>query len=606
MLLASLLLAALVVHAPAQAKGSAPQEAEATSAGRVVGVDGQPVVGAQVTFLSRPLPRSYTAGTADRRTAKTDDRGRYRLKLSKDRRYTAWATWAQGASGLVEGVTGGEFLEFRGLPETGPFRLKLDGLADWPQPEQYSVRLLVGGQNIDFVTAKREGDVFHVPSMPSYSSRPFQVLDKAGVVRWAYSLGPWDDEAVTELPELRDWKIEVVDANDKPVAGAAIRWHILNYWYSRAETLPAGQRFQSLWPIIGTTNAAGKATIALPAKDGRIGVWLLTAKDGYRMSQDGAKNGRMIRDGKDIGEWESEDFSLRIVLQKSEPVVLDLRGPDRIAPVDGWLQLGLRVNIKINRGGMGTILTQSVPVKDGKVQFLAPLPPGTEVELVEAALADGLRSRWRQDHGVAPRVWRSTGPGGLLEGNVGEDPLGLLNVTPVQVTAVDGRPAARVAVMMKQRSRGVIGVRTDRIGKALLPGPARDGRLVVAADDQGFVVGRTTADGEAMALQLEPFGKVAVRVVDEQGVPVAGVLVGVSKCGLDDDNEDLQWGLGVVLPNRTWVRSDAKGRLQLPVPPMPCRVWLRTSRRIDSGNVVPVAADGKPAAEHTVVVQSPR
>jgi len=559
-----------------------------------------------VTFLSRPLPRSYTAGIADRRVGQTDERGRYRLKLAKDRRYTVWATWTDGASGIAEGVSGGEFLELKGMPDTGPFTMKLDGLAGWPQPEQCSVRLLVGGQNIDFVTAKREGDVFHVPSLPSYSSRPFQVLDKAGVVRWGYSLGPWHNEVVKELPEVRDWQIKVVDANGEPVAGAAIRWHIRNYWYTRADTLPAGQRFQSMWPVIGTTNAAGEATVTLPVNDDRIGIWLLTVKDGYRMSQDGTKNGRVIRDGKDIEAWDSDELSLRIVLQKSEPFVLDVRGPDRIAPVDGWMQLGLRVNIKINNGGMGTILTQSVPVKDGKVQFLAPLPPGTEVELVEATLADGFRSRLRKEHGMAPRVWRATGPGGLLKGNVGDDPFGLFDVTPVQVTAVDGRPAARVAVMMKQRSGGMIGVRTDRIGKALLPGPAREGRLVVAADDHGFVVGKTTADGVPMALQLESFDRVPVRVVDEQGVPVAGALVGISRCALDDDNGDLQWGLGVVLPNRTWVRANQDGRLQLPVPPVACRVWLRTSRRIESGNVVMVAADGKPATEHTLVVQPPR
>lgn len=606
--LAALLVAAIAV--PGSVQQDRTPEHEVVSAGRVVDLAGKPVANATVRFLSRPVPRSMTAGVADRRSVQTDERGRYRLNLHRDHSYSVWASWGDGATRLIEGVAGGEYLELRGAAGTQPFSLELEGLSKWSGSDKFSVRILVGGENFDFAATQRDGDVFRVPALPPHTSRIYEVLDADGEILWANSLGTRREQSVSTLPERKPWAVNVVDEEGAPVAGAVVRWHIRNYWYSASDTLPAGQRFQSRWPVVCRTDAAGEGSFAVPFAGARSSLWLATSKDGYTMSQDGIVSGSRFAAGKPLArEPDDEDAPFHIVLQKSAPMVIDLRDATGAANVDGWACLGLRVNVKQKRGGRGTIMTMSAPVVDGQIKLMAPLPPGTEVELVEVMLSEDYREALRARHGSAPRLWRSLGPTALLANKGGSDPLGLTGVTPVQVTAVDGRPAARVAVMLEDRRRGMVGVRTNRTGKALLGGHARPGSRVVAADDQGFAVGRVEAQGTKLELQLEPFDLAAVRVVDLDGAPVAGVGVQVSSCACDNQDEARSWGLNAVMPFRAMVASDEDGHLQLPVPPTGCRLVLRSSRQIHTGNSMrwdPVASGSSQPGVHTVVVKPAR
>lgn len=601
---ATLLVAAIVASEPVLQDPAANNEV--VGAGRVVDLTGTPVANATVRFLSRALPRSLTGGIEDRRTVQTDERGRYRLKLQSDHRYSVWASWEDGATRCLEGVEGGEFLDLRGAAATKPFSLKLTGLCKWPGSDKFSVRILVGSENFDLVETERDGEVFRVPALPPNPSRVYEVLDATGEIRWASSVGVRQGQFESVLPELKQYAVKVVDEEGASIAGAVVRWHIRNYWYSLSDTLPSGQRFQSLWPVVCTTDASGEGSFGIPVDSDRGTIWLATSKDGFAMSQDGTMNGNRFADGKSPAkETKGDDAPFHIVLKKSAPMIIDLRDVAGAAPLDGWLCLGLRVNVKIKRGGSGTIMTLAAPVVDGQVKLVAPLPPGTELELVEACLSDRYRAALQAKHGIAPRIWRSVGPSTLLANKGGNDPLALTGATPVQVTAIDGRPAARVAVMLEDRLRGMVGVRTNRTGKALLPGGARADSRVVAADDQGFAVGLVAEQGTRLVLQLAPYDLANVRVVDEDGAPVSGVVVRVSGCSCDDKGDARSWGLDVVMPLRAMVVSDVDGRLVLPVPPTSCTLRLASSRRLRSGNSLRwdpgERPRGKPA-EHTVVV----
>ena len=576
-------------------------QGDVRSAGRVVDAHGQPVASAKVLFLARPIARSLEAGPEDRRVVTTDERGRYRIDLDRERRYTAWASWPDGATDCVEGVSGGEFLDLRGHPNARATELRLPGLEAWPGFETFTVRAVVGGENLDYVSAVRDGDSWRLPPMPFIGVRAFEVLDAAGEVRWCSSYSGNRVVVESAVPELAHWQVEIVDAQCAPLAGVTLRWHIRNYWYSASECLPYGQRFSALWPVACVTDAAGKGSVHVPFVNGQRDLWMMAVKDGYTMSQEGIKDGKRFSNGVQVPvQPEDTNEPFRIVLQKSDPVTIDFREPSGRCSVAGWLACSMRVNIKHKGGGYGTIMQLVVPIEHGKAVLHSPVPPGTEVEIVETRLSDQLHAELVKAHGSAPWQWRSLGPGGLLDGKPGVDPFALLNPVRVQVTSVDGRPASRVAVMFEGRGGSIQGVRTDRVGKAWLPGPGLRVGSIVAADEQGFAFASVTDPTAVVKMQLLPFQHAKIRVVDTDGKAVAGVGVRASNCQVVDASKAVGWGFGVVMPFRRMAVSDEAGWATLAVPPFVCDMRLSCSRQVQDGDSL--SWNPSSPADHSIVV----
>lgn len=580
-------------------------QGDVRSAGRVVDLQGRPVANATVRFLSRSMSRSPDVGTEDRREVTTDNRGRYRIELDRQHRYTVWANWEGGASHCLEGVSGGEFVELHGAAVPGTTALTLPGLDAWPGHETFRVRAVVGGENIDYVFAERDEGTWRFPAMPPMGSRAFEVLDPKGEVRWCASFLGAREVAESTVPELQRWEVTVVDAQDAPIQGVALRWHIRNYWYTQSDCLPYGQRFRSLWPVASTTDAEGKATVEVPFVHGRGDLWMVAVKDGYQMSQFGTKNDNRFAAGKQAPvQPEDPHDPFRVVLQKKEPTVLDFRDGQGRSDIAGWLSCGLRVNIKHKGGGFGTIMLLDVPIEDGRAVLRAPLPDNTETEVVETRLADAYRKALIAAHGSAPLQWRAVGGGQMMMGVVPDDPFALRDPVRVQVTSVDGRPAARASVLFRAGRYSTQGVRTDRVGKAWLPGGDLKIQTVVAADATGVVVAEIADPEELLNLQLQPFDRARIRVVDGDGKPVSGCEVSISSCKVLDGDKSSEWGFRTLMPYRLPGVTDADGWVQLAVPPVACELNLRTPRKIEDGATV--TWDPDEPGPHSVVVGPPR
>ncbi|MFN3243556.1 MAG: carboxypeptidase-like regulatory domain-containing protein [Planctomycetota bacterium] len=575
------------------------------TAGTVVDVDGSPVANAQVTFLSRQIPRALH-GVEDRRVATTDERGRYRVELAKETSYSAWATWPERATDVVEGVMGGSFLGLRGVPGTGSYEVRIDGIDAWPDHAEFTVRALVGASNVDFVPCEREGDGFRVPPLPPMTVRAIEVLDPRGEIVAVGSAQNTQDGYTFAMSPPVEFPIEVVDAQGAPVAGAEVRWHIRNYWYSADDTLAFMQRFRSPCPVVARTDADGEADVRVPEK-AVDDLWLITSKDGFRMSIDGFHRGQVVQGGVGTGDV-PKPRQLRVVLKQADVERIDLT--DRGLPqAEGFLRMGLRIYVKSKNSTRGTILPFNAPIEDGKAVFRSPLPAKTEVELLEVSLTDVVRDKLRERFGFAPRFWRLAEPETFAVDKVVEDPLGLRDARMVQVTAADGRPAAHVGVLYRDDRGSTMGVRVDRLGRALISGHVGRGSPIGSCSMRGFAARSMPEEiSERVLLQLQEMVPLAVRV-EVDGDPVAEPVL-VQPTGLQPDEAEGGDGVGAagawiveqassLLPG---VWSDASGVVMLRLPPIGGRLSLRSSRKVVDGGTL-VWEPGR-TKEHVVTIES--
>ena len=568
-------LACLVALVP---QGGAAAET-ATTVGSVVDAAGAPVAGAQVRFLSRQIPRALV-GEQDRRVVTTDDRGRFRVELLEGECYTAWASWSGQATTLVEGVQGGEFLELRGSRGTDPFVVRVEGLQAWPDSAQFTVRALVGGENVEFVACPRDGEVFRAPPLPPIRLRAIEVLDGRGEVLAARSAQDLDGEFSIDIDEPLTFPVEVVDAQGAPLAGAEVRWHIRNYWYTESDTVAGMQRFRTPFPLVATTDEHGEADVRVPESAMKT-LLLVTSKPGYRMSIDGFKGGAIVNNGKTTDGFEGPP-QLRISLNPSEPASIDLRD-DGVPQAEGYLRMGLRITIKTGNGSYGTIMPFDARIEGGRAVFPSPLPTGTGIEVLETRLSKRARQALRERHGFAPRLWRLAEPERFEAWTDFEDPLALRGARPVQVVTPDGRPAARVGVLYRDARSATMGVRTDRVGRALLPGGLPAGGPVGSCSTAGFAARALDDDGR-VELKLQPMLPLLVRVRVDGRPPGEPMFVHPTGLTPQGESDVVTWVASQGGSLRTGSWSDRDGVVRVLLPPVAGDVSFRSNRKIVDGD----------------------
>lgn len=569
----SSLLAFVLVLAP---------QGEVRTAGRVLDLDGAAVANAEVTFLTRPIPRSIDAGPEHRVVVRTDKAGLFRAGLRHGARYSVWAGWDDAASDLAESVVGGEFVELRAAPDTGAATLTLGGTEAWPENATFTLRAIIGGENIDFAPLTGGGDRWRLPPLPPRAHRAVEVLDARGEVLWADGINVVGGAARLDLPAPAEFAVEVTDEDGKPVEGVLVLWHIRNYWYSESGALRYGDRFRSLWPSRGETDAEGRLTVRVPDGQSRRELWLMSVKDGYRMSLDGIDDGKRFQNGKGDNDDETPaEAPIAVTLRRSDPDRIDL-ALDRTTPfAEPWLYLVGRVHVSRGNGATGTPINLTVPVKAGIAELLSPLPPSGEIEIAEIVLAGAAAARLREAHGFAPRsVWRLPHPDKLI-GAGARRQIDLAEQCMLQVSAPDGRPAAHAVVLAGAGcgSGDKVLLRTDRLGRVLVP----RGEVAVlgAKGAPGIGVRAAPLAGEAkMTMSLQELGELRLRVVDDEGKPVANQSVRVQQVsGADGDFRELLATYNELMSLRGGDRTDADGNIVLSVPPFECSVVVAANRR---------------------------
>lgn len=560
LLLLPLFVSLLTAQAPKSARIS----------GRVLDTAGEPVAGATVCCMHRALPGDLQSDDVDRREFRCDASGVFRGELLAGRDYSVWASWANGATAIAEGVADGGFVELRGAPDTGPVQIPLRGLPAWNELAPLSFRTVVGSVNLDLVEVPLRDDTLLLPSLPPMEVRNVEVLDRAGRLLWAFSAHA---AAERELPPLADVRMEVLDAAGAPIAGATIQRHLRNYWFTQSSTIQFGLRFRNLWPTLGVTDDEGVLLARVPTPSSGLGAMFTLA----------SKPGHGTRIGVPHGD---ADAVMRFELPAIDELGLQLH-------VGGQPYSGPIASVWRVKNERGTGMPFSPPLLhcvSGRIVRPA-LPSNATIEQAWVLLPDALRSELQTTVGAAPpRAFSLPDAKAALLGGV--DALDPQACRAVCVVTAAGTPAMGATVLAASiGSRyGVqehFAARADRLGRVLVPnlGAWADARhlLVAAVTPQGWGVWRgevaTLPADAAISLQLAARPELTGVLRDADGKPVGDAEVHVRVqlvAGTQLGEQEFPTNLvSSLLAREGTVRTDAAGRFRRALLPFTGDVNLR-------------------------------
>lgn len=564
----------------------AQEPSPALVAGRVLGPDRKGVTGATVELLHREIAFSHEDGREERVRVVSNQAGVFRAAVDPTRRYTLRAFWADGASRIEEGVEAGAFVTLVTDPQAHARRVEVEGLQPFAERGPFTLRVVVGGETIDFVDAPIADGVAALPPMPTFDQRPFEVLDAKGSVLWCdqpVAAATHEVDGAMKLVVPAPYLVELRVCDDKdsaPLAGARVQFHVRNHWITSSPRYAFGERFRAVWPELGTTDHEGRLRVHVPLPDTARAaelpakLWLVAHRDGYRSNVSGWEGGKAFRAGKLLDTAPAE---LELRLEAEAPLRAKLVDGEGAAPlVATRALLGWRLWVRGEGVGTGMPYFAFADVVDG---VLVQSPP-TRGARLESMVLDDVRQR---------RVsWQSGAPDGdLALHSPGEEFL------PIEVLLPDGRPGARVLVFAEyagptRTEHDPRVARTDRLGRALVSirGPTR----VFACD--GAAYGTLLVDPsrrEALRIEMKPRPLARVRVLDSADAPVAGVVVSATNTGLlaSADSELTEAQRRLLQRWTEIVLTDDEGRARIPFGPTPTvlSVQLRDPRRplLDAG-----------------------
>jgi hypothetical protein len=559
-------------------------QGEAQLSGRVLDVAGHPAAGATVTLLHRPIPRHLDPAREHRLVVTTDDRGAFRTALRADTIYSVWAATADAASRVEEGVESSGFLELRTECGSGPERIPIAGLQAWTGVT-LSCRAVVGSEALDFVPAPIIDGTAQVPAMPPMASRTFELLTADGRVLWATQ--PRGEPGLV-LPPPKTFSVLATDANGAPLQGVDVMAHVVNYWATESQALSFDQRFRSLWPSQGTTGADGRLELRLPVESAEKPlVWLLSRKDGHRLSFDGLYEGKHFKDGAEVPADPKDAERIHVVLTAAAaPPPVPLRGAGDQAFAQGSLFVVARVHVRLaDTGEMGMPFHLDVPVRDGAAVMPFAWPEGTEFELAWTQLAPAVRVSLRERQGFAPpALFRLPRP-------PTESQLDLARWRVVQVVSADGRPAAHCVVQVRQHydEDGSL-LRTDRRGRVWVEVNEDKRDIAHPTETRVSVYGAAGCGGrivpadapQPVVLTLRDIVPATVTLIDADDRPVAGASVETSLTEAEaaDDFPNEHYTLTSLLPPQ---HSDEQGRVRVVLPPYCARIEFTCRGRHEQG-----------------------
>lgn len=517
--------------------------------------DGSPLAGAEVTFAF--APSIDAPGEPERVTARTDSAGRFAADLVAGNAYVTWAIGPAGDGGVrlcsapAAIAAAGRSIELAALDPIPTLRVQVRGTAPWIADGPLALRVLVAGPIACGRDVPLPGDG-PIPLPPVPIAEPvLALIDGRGrivdVRATAGSAAP-----SVEFATPREFAVLVEDQDGKPLPGARI---LHRRGLAGPVYMDPLQRhgFGVAQPLLGTTDDDGRATVRV-AIDDRSGT-LLAECDGHAPAMGGWSGGRRLWVR---GVEPDEEEPLRFVLEARDPVRARIEGLTAGGRAAGWSRRGLSFQF---RSGSGML---SLDAADGEIRegawIGAPAPRTTYLRLHVPAR-------------VGERVLASCyGEGAELP------PIDLAALAEWRITVVDaeGRLAAGAQVGVTSIGPGTPIYWSDRValsdeGRVTLRTALRE--FVVYAStgaSHGAAVVEADAQPGDLRLVLASLPVAALRVVDEEGAPVAGATLectggsyhSPSKDPVAKELDRIGFYLGQGL--FAGARSDAAGLLRVP------------------------------------------
>jgi len=516
------MLAAAVI-----AQGRAPTFAT------VVDLDGQPLVGAEVTCVSS----ADLAGLwpTDIVTNTTKERGRARCDLVVGRLYSAWAIGPAGEKGeralteVTPLLAAGRVIELRVSDRRPPRTVTVDGHAAWRQVGATGMRWYPDAGEDSFVDLPwADGDRLALPPSP-LADGALVLIDARGEPLAATRVA----DRASETPAFAA-PAEVtatITAADKPLVGARICQRLQ---LPRSPGRPSPAEWQ-IHRQVGETDADGVLRFHVPIASGGW-VPVFASKPGLPAK---------LHEITSLGA-----FAIQLTAQ--EPAVVRVRGDGHDV---------VRFAAVVAASSATAALSWPLPVE--------PTTPGRwRVEGGDRKLESRLHLPAK-----VPTAFVTTATG--KEGDELTVDLDKLRTIEISVVDAAGGPVACAVVIRDVEQDGVAPpsstIATDQAGRAIARLPGWE-FAVYATTGTAHALALVAREGtDPVRLRLEPLPMMQVRVRDAAGMPVAGARLECRRSQWRPPSSDAlgrQWArLGPAL-SWTYVRgrSNREGLLRVPVP----------------------------------------
>lgn len=561
----------LVGAAPAQAPADdAPRE---PTFARVLDAAGQPLAGAEVTFVGGVPHLAGAARATDTASATTDARGRAIARLRPGLCYVAWAVGPADGHGRRPASAVHGFFAAAAMFDlycdepVEPRVCRLSGLDAWAGSGPLRCVAMTGVPGIERELARDpEGRMTLPPG-------PFGVLEVRGADGAPVWHVPLDDELT--LPPPRAVRVRVVDEQGAPIAGAPVVHRVgrLADWHVDGLRGVVEDRKREL----GRTDADGRCMVTVPYAGDPLhepgaDLLLLVAAPGRAEVAGGVWNRALYVDDRKVAAIEADELSFTCT--PAEPLVGVAAG----APPGTVAHLAAVCRLHLDRNGyLHDARVYTAPLDaNGRFTFVGVPSPlhSTRLTLVPPPKAD-----WRAPL-FAPEPGRALPADVVATGGGGAPRALACGVLELVAQDANGGPArGGVAFFTAGDRRGVllrdsmVRVPLDATGAARFD-VAAGTWIAVVFTPGGWGARQVSVDGARtrLELQLQPQARCAVRLVDRAGGPIAGARVvsrGTTTRGTNDPVQTILQSLRTA-SRRQWsgLRTDADGGVVIPFVPI--------------------------------------
>jgi hypothetical protein len=525
------------------------------TAGRVLDGAGKALAGACVTFVGSEPPIYERFAPADRVTATTDEKGRFRAELLPGADYAAWASSAPGVDGsafvsaLAADVRAGSGLELIAATTQPRSELQVEGLDGWPDLAPLRIEVAPALPFVHALPLVLAKGVAPLAAVPPNTEWLVFVRDRDGALLYSWRMLPKPGSMRLDVPPPQSVPVRVRDEQGAAVAGATLRLQVGHRLGGSSRVLEGGGG-QGQWRDVGTTGADGTATVRIPASadpftDAGSDGLLLAAKRDHVAAISGW-NGQLLVDGKLVEKLDSRE--LPFILRHGKSWCGRIRGADgeplRLAmlQLEGIVVLKMRgtatmaspVAFRARTDAEGAFAFDSLPAELTQASLFVETP-----EPLAAPAANAART---------PRMVRAPA---LRAPDLGQDldlDLQALPLLTLRVQGVDDGPARHARVLLvpvpvaKQMfDTAIFQVALDAAGEARVHVQA--GRWsVFVCDGTGYahqIVAIERAEDRQVRLQKLAVVRGTVRMAD--GSPASGAILYVNSmsggAGSDDQTQ---------------------------------------------------------------------
>lgn len=548
----------------------------AAHAGRCIGTEGQPVAGAEVTFVATPMGEGDAAD--DVVQTKSDENGRFKVGLLPSVRYVAWAARRTDAGTIVSApveraVT--TTIAFGHDDGVAPARWRVNGLDRWKDHGPMRVQLRVlGNTSLLRAAALDAAGYVALPPLPNVTCEALFFCGERPVHIAGHTL-----RQDTMLPPPHHVEAVVVDDQGKPVAGASIG-RLAIAWSTQIGPFVEEIRGRRL--ELAVADAAGKARL-LVAHDQNPFLGVPYPPMVFVASKPGLGDAISA-----LGEGRCENGKFAPVDPKDVDAAVLTMTMSGKAPLQRKC-LGMPETANVSVSAFGSVI----------LEFAGNMRTSVDERVVRTATADGTFELPSSAVGREFGAFRAKVP---LPSLADDDPfrrvrandtlvlppanvfsggdLDLRAVVPLRLQVLDASKGPAVAAQVLAVPRNGDAYLNPRYGAGAVTDGA--GRCVLATlTGEWFVIvvhGATFAalvvdvrkDLAPTSVNLEPMPTMAVRVVDAEGHPVANATFECTSAswgsgGTDPEGDVIaalaysiaKWRIGTM-------RSDAEGHAALP------------------------------------------